>query len=388
MNELEWLLLLPLAAACGWWAGVKWIGRQREFDTRLSTQYLVGINYLLAEQPDRAIDVFLKLIDVDSETAETHLALGALFRRRGEVQRALKIHQNLIARPSLPIAIRELAMYELGQDYFTAGMFDRAERVFQELVSGNMADRALRMLIQIHQQLRDWPQAIEAAEALLKVVRDPVEKSNLTLTISHYHCELAEQAIEQGQLAQAKRHLRVAKAACATNPRVDLLSAEVALRQSNTKNVLSAIEHCIEHQPQYFSLLLPVFKQLQHQSPRACDWEQLLRRAVNNGAGPKVLLATAKFIYERYNDVAAGEYLIQMLKKFPSVTGVLYLLNLYRPYANPRVRESLQALEMVLEKLKERDSLHRCHECGFQSHELLWQCPSCKQWGAIAPCQS
>ncbi len=387
MNDWGWVFLLPVAVVGGWWAGVKWMQRRREFDAQVSTQYLVGINYLLAEQPDRAVDVFLKLIDVDSETAETHLALGALFRRRGEVQRALKIHQNLIARPSLPLAIRELAMYELGQDYFAAGMFDRAERVFGELISGRMAERALRMLVQIHQQLRDWPQAIEAAEHLLRIVEDDMEKERLAETVSHFYCELAEQAIGKGQLALAKRQLRAAEDVFANNPRIDLLAAQVALRQSNIKKVLAVCEHCIDQTPEYFSLLMPVLMKLRDQSPTACDWKQLLCRAVEHGAGPKVLLAAAKLICETASDVAAGEYLIQSLKRFPSVSGVLYLLHLYRPYANSRVRESLLALENVLEKLQDRDHLHRCDECGYQSHEMLWQCPSCKQWGTIRPHQ-
>ena len=200
------LLLLPVAAASGWYAAKRSIDANTHKDNDGFTRpYLVGLNYLLNEQPDKAVDVFIKMLEVDSEMVETHLALGTLFRRRGEADRAIRIHQNLIARPNLSKELRLQALLALGEDYLKAGVLDRAERVlleFTEIASGEIAIIGLRHLLDIYQQEKRWDLAINIANKLL-THGEPYQRN-----IAHYYCELALQAKAQSQLEQTQRYLK------------------------------------------------------------------------------------------------------------------------------------------------------------------------------------
>src|SRR3990167_5526083 len=162
-----WPLLLPAAACSSWWLARRhYLTKEGQMENQLSREYVVGLNYLLNEQPDKAVDVFIKLLEVDSETVETHLALGSLFRRRGEVDRAIRIHQNLIARPQLSLFQRKEALMALGQDYMSAGVFDRAEHIFLEVVelAGDREVNSLRGLLAIYQQEKAWEKALDVIQ--------------------------------------------------------------------------------------------------------------------------------------------------------------------------------------------------------------------------------
>src|SRR5277367_1878657 len=158
-----WVLLVFVSLAAAWYLGYQ--ARHKrivEQKSNLPRDYLVGLNFLLNEETDKAVDIFIKMLEVDSDTVETHLAVGKLFRRRGEVDRAIRIHQNLIARPQLERVYREQSLFELGQDYLSAGMLDRAEKIFLELLNGSShSAQALRTLIDIYQQEKDWEKAVE-----------------------------------------------------------------------------------------------------------------------------------------------------------------------------------------------------------------------------------
>lgn len=205
MSGLPFLfLLLPLAAFSGWYIARR--GSERSSGARvseLSTNYFRGLNYLLNEQQDKAIEVFLKLADINSNTVETHLALGNLFRRRGEVDRAIRVHQNLIARPNLEDSEKTVALLELGEDYMRAGLLDRAEILFTDLVAMNaLAPPALKHLISIYQHERDWRKAIEQACRL-----EEVSGESQGTIIAQFYCELAEQAFAQGDTDAALANL-------------------------------------------------------------------------------------------------------------------------------------------------------------------------------------
>src|SRR5690348_11264177 len=189
MSASIWFLLVLAGLSTAWYLGYH--TRLKRFaieKLHLPRDYLVGLNYLLNEEPDKAVDVFIKMLEVDSDTVETHLAVGKLFRRRGEVDRAIRIHQNLIARPQLENAYREQSLYELGQDYLSAGVLDRAERIFQELANDKShAPAALKTLLDIYQQAKDWEKAAETA-----IRYENVTRQNMQPVIAQYYCELAE----------------------------------------------------------------------------------------------------------------------------------------------------------------------------------------------------
>ena len=193
MYGLFWLLL-PLAAASGWWAA-RYSDRRRRSASRarLNSAYGQGINYLLNEEPDKATDVLVKLVEVDPETVELHLALGSLFRRRGEVDRAIRVHRNIIARTRLSNALRDQARLELGRDFLKAGLFDRAEQLLQELLRQQVhVPEASRHLVELYQQEKEWRKAIEIAEQVTENAGEDWQNR-----IAHYYCELGDLALEQ-----------------------------------------------------------------------------------------------------------------------------------------------------------------------------------------------
>src|SRR3990167_8991790 len=203
-----WPLLLPAAAYSGWLAAIRQFKqKENKKDNRLSREYVVRLNYLLNEQPDKAVDIFIKLLDVDSETVETHLALGSLFRRRGEVDRAIRIHQNLIARPQLHIMQRKAALMALAEDYLRAGVYDRAERIFIEVVElgGDTDPNSLKGLLAIYQHEKAWEKALDILKKFALVTGNHMNKE-----AAHYHCEMAEQCLSKGAEEQAYNMMKQA----------------------------------------------------------------------------------------------------------------------------------------------------------------------------------
>ena len=248
-------LLLPVAAISGWVAGRR--SKPDVQDARqntISPIYLKGLNYLLNEQPDKAIDVFIKLLEVDSDTIETHLALGSLFRRRGEVDRAIRIHQNLIARPSLTKEQRSQSLFELGQDYLRAGLLDRAEALFSDLiVSAPHTEVALNYLIDIYQQEKDWEKAIETAR------RIEVKTGNKQyMRVAHYYCELAEQAIQKGDKIRAHKLVKKALNTNKNSVRASLLDGKLEIQNGNDKTAIKSLRRVEQQDISYLGEAIPL----------------------------------------------------------------------------------------------------------------------------------
>ena len=227
-SDLVWLLL-PLAAASGWLVARFEQKRSAPHSFDLPSAYFKGLNFLLNEQPDKAIEVFIRVLEVNSETVETHLALGNLFRRRGEVERAIRIHQNLIARPTLDKEQRSLALLELGQDYLKAGLFDRAENLFLELAEIRVhSEQALKLLLHIYQQEKEWEKAVSVARKLVRA-----SGKNMDDTIAHFYCELADQEYMRKNYSTARDHLKKALAADDKCVRASMLLGDIDALEGN-----------------------------------------------------------------------------------------------------------------------------------------------------------
>ena len=243
-------LLLPVAAAYGWFMGRNSVRQeQRREQEEFSKSYVVGLNLLLSEQSDKAVDIFIDMLDVDSETIETHWALGNLFRRRGEVERAIRIHRNLIARPSLTEQQRLQAMLELGKDYLAAGLYDRAEKMLNELSAHKQYREASeQLLLQIYEATNDWDKAIRVA---LKVRRYDAAVSR---KVAHYYCELA--AI-QDDVASVLRFYEKALKHDKSSARARLALGHWWLEQNNYSHALEYLLPIVSCAPYYICEALP-----------------------------------------------------------------------------------------------------------------------------------
>jgi lipopolysaccharide assembly protein B len=375
-------LLLPVAAASGWWAARRSAAKTKETCADRDPAYFRGLNYLLNEQPDKAIDVFIKLLEVDSETVETHLALGNLFRRRGEVDRAIRIHQNLIARPSLSREQRAVALLELGQDYMRAGLFDRAESLFSELVEmGLHRERALSNLKEIYQQEKDWGRCLEVAHQL-----EAVCGQSHGTEIAHYYCEQAEEAWDAGDPSTAWTLTRKALGVDRRCVRASLLQAQMEQEGGNPKAAIRCYRQAIQQDPEFLPEALPGLLECCGQAGDREDLAAYLRGLYGQQRDTRVLLVLADLVQQEAGEAAAEGLVRQHLQQHADLLALERFVALQRRDGDGGVqRDTLDILQQLLRRLRERQPAYQCSRCGFSARRLHWQCPGCKGWGTVRP---
>ncbi len=377
-------LLLPVAWYFGYRNGLRNTKNKSVVQQNgLSRKYFTGLNYLLNEESDKAIDTFVSMLEIDSETVETHLALGNLFRKRGEVDRAIRVHQNLIARPSLSATLRKLSLMELGQDYMAAGLLDRAENIFKELVQDHGYQQAsLKQLLSIYQQTKDWQKAIEVCEKL-QLNDIPSLKNQM----AHFYCELAE--INLNSLAY-KESLYFAKKALAVEPnsvRATLLSGDIYISLGKHKDAIKAYRELLRQDVELLSEALEKIRLCYIHLNDHKGLMAFLETAIEQGAGISTILIYAEEIQAIHGDHAVADYIAQQMTRHPSIKGLVKLIELHLTHASESARPSLSMLHDVVSKLIKNKPIYHCNLCGFDSKTLFWQCPSCKNWGSVKPIQ-
>ncbi|MBI3569605.1 MAG: lipopolysaccharide assembly protein LapB [Gammaproteobacteria bacterium] len=381
-TDLLWLLL-PLAAASGWLAARFEQKRHARQSLDLPSAYFKGLNFLLNEQPDKAIEVFIRVLEVNSDTVETHLALGNLFRRRGEVERAIRIHQNLIARPTLDKEQRSQALLELGQDYFKAGLFDRAENLFLELAEIRAhSEQALRLLLHIYQQEKEWEKAISVVRKLARA-----SGRNLNNMIAHFYCELAEQDIARNNRSSARDRLKQALTADDKCVRASILLGDVDAAEGNHHRAIEQWQRIEQQDIHYLGevaeRIAVAFRKLGDEQGLYDYFQVALRRH----GGVSFALAFADVIGSREGVEAAEKFIIEWLRRTPNVHGLHKLLELNLVKAKDSARNDLLMLEGIIEELRTQHLGYACGECGFKGKALHWLCPGCNHWNTIKPVQ-
>lgn len=378
-------LLLPIAAISGYW-----IGRKRNValyrNSRISeipSDYLKGLNYLLNEQPDKAIEIFIQLLEVNSDTVETHLALGSLFRRRGEVDRAIRIHQNLIARPTLSREQRAQALYDLGQDYMRAGLLDRAETLFTELIdTGPHTAHALWQLIDIYQQEKEWEKAIQTARRL-----EVKKAADLSPIIAHYFCELAEDEIRHGELARGFKYLKKANLEDVNCVRISIIEGTTEKNSGNYKAAIRAYRRVEDQDADFIPEIIEPLNDCYRALGLEQEMQEYLEKIINKTDSISVMLALAEMIRQNKDEQAEIEFISEHLKQKPSVRGMDRLIELNIHIGKDNVKDKLQVLKHVTEQLLYDKPRYLCNNCGFSAMTIHWQCPGCKNWNTIKPIQ-
>jgi lipopolysaccharide biosynthesis regulator YciM len=323
MTNAAWLLLIPAAVAIGWLLGRR--GGEIKGGakiSRLSNTYFRGLNYLLNEQQDKALEIFLQIAEVDKETVETQFALGHLFRRRGEVDRAIRLHQNLVARTGLSEEQRTRASLELGEDYMRAGLLDRAETLFNDLVQmGVHAPKALQQLISIYQSERDWPQAIAHA-----LQYEQISGESMSESIAHYYCELAEKSIHEGNLKAAREQIALAYSSDSQCVRAGMIEGRLDLLENNDAAAIRAFERVARHDVDYLPEVLPQLMECYERRNELMRARGFLQEVIEHYAGVTPLLALTELIERDEGPAAAQEFLARQLQQRPSVRGEAVLL--------------------------------------------------------------
>jgi lipopolysaccharide biosynthesis regulator YciM len=382
LTEWFWFFLfLPLAALIGWVIGRR--GGQRHGDTqvsKLSSTYFRGLNYLLNEQPDKAIELFLHIAELDKETFETQVALGHLFRRRGEVDRAIRLHQGLVQRNDLSDAQKVQALLALGEDYMKSGLLDRAETVFTDLARiDQRAPQALKHLIDIYQAERDWEKAIDNAVRYEEVTGEPMGK-----LVAQFHCELAERCRTANDSAAARAQIASAYQADPGSARAGILEGRIEADVGNAEESIRAFERAARSDPEYLPEILPGLMEGYRKVGDFSGARAFLSAMTEHYRGIAPVLSLTRLVEQQDGVPAARAYLARQLKDRPSVRGEAALIDLTL-MEGADAAATLGDLKHITDQLLVRNPSYRCNRCGFGARTHHWQCPSCKEWGTVKP---
>jgi lipopolysaccharide biosynthesis regulator YciM len=354
------LVLGILAGHFGW--GKRWPASL----SKLHPDYLTGLDYLVTEQPDRALDMFLKLMDANADTIETHFALGALYRRRGEVERAIRIHQNLLARTALPPEHREQALLALAQDYLRAGLLDRAEGLFQQVSEvPRLRASALDALRLVYERQHDWLQALGAYRQLARIKAAPPPR-----VAAHYLCELAGLAIERGDTLDARRLLREARAEAKPFPRAALLRSQIAELDGQPELAVRLLRQALTDSPELLQDELPHLLKLVEPQARDTVLGDLVAQARNFGELKRLVFAAIAA------DLVGAEPLRTSIEAVFAQDATLQAVWRAGPAPYERMAQEIGALLAHAEK-------YRCNECGFSGRSFYWHCPACHSWDSF-----
>ena len=381
--ELWHLLALPFLFVAGWLA--------RGFESRVSEtdnaalprSYFRGLNHLLNDQPDKAIDAFIEVVKLDPETIELHQALGNLFRRRGEFDRAVRIHTHLLNRADLPARQRSNALEELGQDYLKAGLLDRAEDAFIQLLE----DRhhrfdALRALVRIYQTEREWLKAVDCAR---KLESEAGESHHVA--ISHYYCELASDALARNALDDAQRTIDQALAANRKSVRALILNGDLAAKRGELQEALRQWRGVEEASAEYVPLIAARVADAMAAEGREQDALEWLEHALREAPSIDLLDVVAHRATAWRGAAVAEKLISKETQRHPSLLGFERLLEarMANNQSNGKDDDELRLLSSLLSNHTQKLARYRCSKCGFRAREFHWNCPGCTSWDSYPP---
>lgn len=377
--DLLWILL-PVAAAAGWFAAKRSDSRSSQAQWDYTSQFHQGLNVLLSDQGEKQSELFDHLSDTSRDTADTHIALGNHYRRKGEVERAIRLHQSVIDKSDLDHDIRAGARFELALDYDSAGLLDRSESVFTELIAtGYRTADAYQNLMQLHERERDWQQAIMVARNCQKDT-----DTDCGSRLAHYHCEMAEIAIKDAKPEQATALLTEALSHCSQSARASMLLAELALESGDYERAAELYDSVESLRPELMPEIIDnrfeVFK-------RAGDDGQLkdfVARIHAQRNAYSVIRSTRAIIAEQHSDKLADRFFKEQILKRPSLKGLRDWAHDQLALSKPGEKEKVQVICNLLDQVMEDKPAYRCSSCGFQGNVMHWRCPSCGTWDSVS----
>lgn len=378
--ELWWLLAFPLFFALGWMAARIDIKHLLTESRAIPLSYFKGLNFLLNQQPDKAIEAFIEVVKVDPDTVELHFALGGLFRKRGEVERAIRMHQNLLERPDLGAEQKLTALFELAQDYFKSGLLDRAEELFGKLRGSHYEKQALGFLLDIYQQEKDWLQAIEVARQL-----DPISEQPRLKEIANYYCELAANDINHSKPDEARSKLEQALQVNKKCVRANILLGDLEKSAGRHEQALAAWKSIEIQNPVYLSLIAERLLESYRQAGKLEEGVTLLRGYLTSHPSLDMLNAIFQAVLETQGAESAYQTVRDEVRRNPTLLGLDKLLEAQLLEAPPERRHDLELIKNLVHHHTRSLAMYRCDSCGFRARQFYWHCPACGGWETYSP---
>lgn len=378
--ELWMLLGIPFFFGLGWLAARVDINELVSESRTLPRGYFKGLNHLLNDQPDKAIDSFIEIVKLDPESADMHFALGNLFRRRGETERAIRVHQNLLARPDLPTEDKAHAQYELGIDYLKAGLLDRAEETFNQLVDTSYAVKARRSLLEIYQREKEWKRAIAAAEGLQDSGAGSRQKE-----IAQFYCELAQDALVHTASGDAMQLLDKALEADRHSVRATILRGDAQLAQGDVEEALKTWRRVEQQSVPHVALVAARLMDGYRKVGRPQEGVNLLKSYLAEASSIDLIEVVFKAVIELDGVQAAKELVVEELRRNPTLLGLDKLLEARLMDAPANIWEELSMVKNLVQRYTQKLARYQCSHCGFKARQFYWHCPGCNRWDSYPP---
>lgn len=377
-------MLLPVAAFSGWYIA-KGLPTKKSINYRSvsDAEYYMGLSFVLQNETDKAVGHLIKMLEVNSETVELHLALALLFRKKGEVDRSIRIHQNILARQDLSQILKYQVRYELGVDYYTAGLLDRAERVFSDLSNADIYSvKAAKLLAKVYEKEKNWLAAI----ASVRQCNDSSSSTCSSSQISHYYCELALEFIEASHFRDAADALEKARDAEFNNIRVNIIEADLLIKRHNYAGAIKQLLEVSNKNGLYISEiidpLIRCYDEIKGQQNDAAFAPEVMSGCGSSHAQESHVVALAG----TSSTEAALTFIEDNVKKKPSVQILRkYVTLLQAKVMDPEIKSSFAIINRFLDNLSDKPGAYLCYSCGYSGSRLFWQCPSCENWASLKP---
>ena len=384
MEFEPWMLLVfPLFFGMGWLAARIDIKELLSESSALPQSYFQGLNFLLNEQQDKAIEAFIEVVKVDPQTIELHFALGSLFRRRGEVDRALRMHHNLVDRADLDDNKRQQAIFELAQDYLKAGILDRAESLFRELEKTRYAKPALEFLLELFQKEHDWLKAIDVAQRLTAVSGQSYSKQ-----AAFFYCELASEEITAGDPDAARGHLQQALTTYPNAVRATMMLGDMAVSEGKFEEAAAIWKNIEAQDAQYLPLVAERLLNAYRSLDREAEGVALLRDYLGKYHSLDLMNVVFDGVLKNEGSGAAYQLVRDELQRNPTLLGLDKLLEARLLEVPMERRADIELVKDLVHKRTRNLAMYHCAHCGFKARQFYWHCPACQAWDSYSPRRS
>ena len=396
VDNILFFFFLLMAAAIGWYFGTRRNSKNNIVYSGPEKDYFIGLNYLLNDEPDEAIDIFIRALEINSDTLETHLALGTLLRRRGKVDKAIQVYQDLLAETDLISEDYSKIKLELIQSYIAAGLLDRAEALIKELSTANTNIRidALKHSVAIYQLEKEWLEAINAIDELISICPVDVKQSYQTIA-AHFYCELALQEMDYKHLVQAREFLKKAQSYDRENVRVALLLGNLEFMENNHKVAAKELQRVIAFEPLFaadvFDLLVQSLQEL-GKNKALTHFIQSQVEALQQGPSThdsRLVLKLSEYFLLKGEKEKALSLLHDFLVACPALPVIAQSLNIESSASNSEENklfsDDMHTYKDAIARILESNSFFQCRNCGFELKSMHWLCPGCSRWGEVKP---
>ena len=384
MEFEPWMLLIfPLFFGMGWLAARIDIKQLVDESSVLPRSYFQGLNFLLNEQQDKAIDAFIEVVKVDPQTVELHFALGSLFRRRGEVDRALRMHLNLVERADLDNEKRQQALFELAQDYLKAGILDRAEALFHDLQDTPYAKEALDFLLELYQKEKDWFKAIDVTQRMAVLFGESHSRE-----AAFFYCELAAAELARQNPDAARAQLERALEVHPQSVRATMMLGDMENAAQNFARAIEIWKRVEQQNPQYLPLVAERLQAAYQQTGRVDTAIVVLQDYLAKYPSLDLMNVLFSAILHRDGAEAAYNLVRDELQRNPTLLGLDKLLEARLLEIADDRRADVEMVKKLVHQRTRSLAMYRCSCCGFKARQFYWHCPACHGWETYSPRRS